>query len=49
MLSQHSNKATADIADISKMRINNSVVPNLVKKVDHAFLTKATQNLGQIS
>ena len=37
MLSQHSNKAAGVyiMADICKIRINNSMVPDFVMKIDH--------------
>ena len=45
MLSQHSNKLKRLVYNggVSKVRIDNSVVPNFVMKV-----TKATQKLGNM-
>ena len=46
MLSQQADWCI--MVDISKIRINNSMVPNFVNERRSYLVTKATQNLGKI-
>ena len=44
MLSQPSNKTTGDNGGISKIRINNSIVPTFGVKLDHTLYLRSPTN-----